>query len=279
MNAIGLVGVEGGDDVRVRHLGDRLDLPLEAEDGGPFLRQGGGQDLQGDDPLHAEVHGLVDVPHAAPADLVEDDVGAQDQPGGVALEEGLGMEGGELSESDHLVGEFPHILGRSAVREVVLEGPEVVGRDDAAVGQVMGESSDILHGRLPAQSDRNPSVHGIVRSEVGDAGRRDTRRIAVLGLTRSGPAGDRSRARMTASSAASDPPGAGGTTARQLRPRPTWAILRPSPGQVFTRNNKTKLFSCLLLLTPWEGALTRGDGPAAGRASIRPRHESAADWT
>jgi hypothetical protein len=71
VGAAGLVGVEGGDDVGVAQPGRRLDLAMEALDGGRLAGQSFRQHLQGDVALHDVMPGLVHRPHAAGPDQAE----------------------------------------------------------------------------------------------------------------------------------------------------------------------------------------------------------------
>jgi hypothetical protein len=71
VQAAGLVGVEGGDDVGVLQPGRRPHLLVEALQRGAVAHQAGVDHLEGDQPLHAPVFGLVDRPHAALADQAQ----------------------------------------------------------------------------------------------------------------------------------------------------------------------------------------------------------------
>ncbi len=73
------IGIEGTDHVGVVQAADELHLAPES---GERLAIGDAsriEDLQGDDPAHHPVPGLVDAAHPALAEEVEDDVAAEDQ--------------------------------------------------------------------------------------------------------------------------------------------------------------------------------------------------------
>ena len=70
--AVDLAGVDRVDDVVVRELGGDLGLALEPLDELLVLGQGVEQDLDGDDPVDADLLGLVDDPHRALAELLDD---------------------------------------------------------------------------------------------------------------------------------------------------------------------------------------------------------------
>jgi hypothetical protein len=69
--AFGLVGVVGHDDVRMVQPGGVFDLALKAGAGTLLLHQIGGQHLEGHDPIHAYVEGLVDLAHPAGPEALE----------------------------------------------------------------------------------------------------------------------------------------------------------------------------------------------------------------
>ena len=72
MEAVGLVRVVGGDDVRMRQTGRRLDFLTKALDRRGLGQQAAAHDLQGDDALHQAMLGLEDDAHTAGADDAED---------------------------------------------------------------------------------------------------------------------------------------------------------------------------------------------------------------
>ena len=92
--AVDLAGVDRVDDVVVRELGGDLGLAVEPLDEFLVLGQGVEQDLDGDDPVDARLLGLVDDPHRALAELLEDLVA-----GDLEL---LGRLAGLLEQADRL---------------------------------------------------------------------------------------------------------------------------------------------------------------------------------
>ena len=90
--AVGLAGVDDADDVVVRELGGDLGLAVEPLDELPIARRVVAQDLDGDDPVDADLAGLEDDPHRALADPAEDLVAGD-------LEPGPGRPGGSLIPS------------------------------------------------------------------------------------------------------------------------------------------------------------------------------------
>ena len=67
--------------------------------------QVGSQHLEGDDAAHGAVLGLEDAAHAAAADLVEDAILAQQEAGGAADQQALGLEPGEQPLLDEGAGD------------------------------------------------------------------------------------------------------------------------------------------------------------------------------
>ncbi len=64
-----LVPLVQGDDVGVVEPGGVAGLAAEAFEGAGMGQEAGGEDLEGDDPAEADVHGLVDGAHAAGGDV------------------------------------------------------------------------------------------------------------------------------------------------------------------------------------------------------------------
>ena len=139
-DAPGLVGVVGRDDVGVRQRRRRPDLPAEP----PELLRGidgaGGQDLQGDDPIHRAVEGPEDDAHAAGAEQVQDDVAVDQQRVAPPLQEDLGLVLGELALVDEPAGQPPGVLGRGVGGEVPPELADLLGGQEAAVGNGLDEA-------------------------------------------------------------------------------------------------------------------------------------------
>ncbi len=92
---VDFVRVERGDDVGMNDLGDRANLVQEQFHGAIGRQQLGGQHLERDDALHRQMLGLVNPAHAAAADLLEDSVLAQQEAGGSADEQTLGLKARE----------------------------------------------------------------------------------------------------------------------------------------------------------------------------------------
>ena len=77
-----LVGVEGADDVGVVELGGGADLAVEAANGVGVVQPLLADELQGDDLAELPVAGLEDLAHAALAQPLQQDVGAEQQVAG-----------------------------------------------------------------------------------------------------------------------------------------------------------------------------------------------------
>ena len=90
-----LVGVEGPHHIGMIEPTHQLHLPLKPGHH-PIVRGDlRGNDLERHHPIHHDMMGLVDAPHRAGADPVEDDVTADDQAIRPVIEEPLGLVGGE----------------------------------------------------------------------------------------------------------------------------------------------------------------------------------------
>ena len=90
-----LVGVEHLHHVGVLHLGERLDLVLEARLGRGVLELLLADDLERHVAAQARVVGLVDAAHAALAEQFEEDVAPEREVAAVPLEDLLDLERGE----------------------------------------------------------------------------------------------------------------------------------------------------------------------------------------
>ena len=92
VGTIGLVGIVGGDDIRMAELGRRLHFSLEAGCCQRILGDRRRQHLDRHDSLHAAMLGLEHLPHPARPDLVDERVVAQDQRLDFACRNLLGLE-------------------------------------------------------------------------------------------------------------------------------------------------------------------------------------------
>src|SRR5262249_11625277 len=98
---VDLVSVIDQDDVGMRELGGGLGLALKAADDFRVLREPIlANDLERDNAVEPAVQRLEDLAHAAFAKKLEDAVGAEDEIGAVALEDLIGLVGGEPAALD-----------------------------------------------------------------------------------------------------------------------------------------------------------------------------------
>ena len=95
VQALELVGIERGDDVGVTQCAAAWASRWNRSTANLSIVNEGGSTLSADDPVHPPVPGLEHQAHAAGPDLVEDHVVADDQPFGLALEDGRGLVGGQ----------------------------------------------------------------------------------------------------------------------------------------------------------------------------------------
>ncbi len=144
--AVDLVGVVGGDDVRVDELGRRPHLAQEHFLGAVGAQQVGGQHFEGDDAAHRAVFGLEDAAHAAAADLVENAVLPQQKARRAADQEALGLELGEQALFDEGAGHRP--AAAAAGRQFRLGPRQLLLADEAALAHVGQKSPpvDLLRG-------------------------------------------------------------------------------------------------------------------------------------
>ena len=144
--AVDLVGVVGRDDVRVDQLGRSPHLAQEHFLGAVGTQQVGGQHLERDDAAHGAVFGLEDAAHAAAADLVENAVLSQQEAGGAADQEALGLELGEQALFDEGAGDRPAAVAGD--RQLLLDLRQLLLADEAALAHVGQERSpvDLLRG-------------------------------------------------------------------------------------------------------------------------------------
>ena len=142
VHALVLVGVVGRDDVGMRELGRRFHLAVESLDGLGPLHGRRGEDLDRHRAFHPPVPGLQHYPHAAFAQLVQNDVLAEDQPLGLALVDGLGLVLGEFALLDEDLGELLDILGPLLGRKALLDRGDFGRRQQAALGQPLNELLD-----------------------------------------------------------------------------------------------------------------------------------------
>jgi len=134
-------------------------LAMEPLDGIPVLGDRRGQDFQGHDPLHAPVVGLVDIAHAALAELLQDEVVADHEPPSLALIDGLGPEPGELAVPDEGLGQILAGLGSFLWRQRLEEGVDLLGGHRAAFPQRLEELiQDNCHG-TDSDQDRHGTAH------------------------------------------------------------------------------------------------------------------------
>ena len=161
-------------------LGDRADLAEEHVDGALGLQQVRGEDFQRHDPPHRAMLGLVDAPHAAPSDLFEDLVLAQDEPGRLALEDALGLEAREDLLLDEEAGQRP------AARDVgvfPLDEGELLVAQQAALTQVRQEGLPIDAGGDGHDDAFERETRGKIASPIPT---RQTRKSSMSGIEGAG---------------------------------------------------------------------------------------------
>lgn len=111
VHAVGVVGVERGDDVGMIEPGGSRDFALEAGDDSGILHQGRRKHFDSHDAMHPAMLGLEHLPHAAGADLVEDRVVPEDERFSLAPVNFVGLEPGQLFLADKLPCELFSVLG------------------------------------------------------------------------------------------------------------------------------------------------------------------------
>ncbi len=126
MHAAVLVGVLSGDEVGVPQAAGGLDLAAEPHHGLLVAREGGREDLQGADPPQPTVSRLEDHAHAALAELVEDEIVADQQAAALLLVDRGRLVGRQLAGLDQGARPAQHPPGG-----IGGEGRELVGVDQA----------------------------------------------------------------------------------------------------------------------------------------------------
>jgi hypothetical protein len=139
MRATTLVGVEGGDDVRVDQPGGGLGLAMEPLDRVGRADGGGRKHLQGHEPMHAAMLGLEHHAHAPLAKLIEHQVVAQQQAAPPALVDLLRLVVSQLFGPHERPGKLLAIGGARVGRQRLDERPHVGLGHEAAVGQALCE--------------------------------------------------------------------------------------------------------------------------------------------
>ena len=177
-----LVRVEGADHVRVIEPADQLHLPVEPGDRAGLRRDLRGDDLQGDEPAHQPVLGLVDPTLRARADRLEDDVAADHQAVRLVAQEVVGLEPGQELLRDDAIGQGLRLARERTAEDLgadlleltigqdlrLLEERQQVRRDD--IGRFGSPGSLHDHAALqrtsivPAQAGRSPDVSQPKRS-------------------------------------------------------------------------------------------------------------------
>ncbi len=123
-------------------LGRRLHLAVEPLDGPGLLHGRRGEDLDGHRAFHPPVLGPQHDAHAAFAQLVQDDVLAEDQPLRLALVDGLRLVLREFALLDEGLSELLEVLGPPLGREAALERVDLGRRHQAALRQPFDELLD-----------------------------------------------------------------------------------------------------------------------------------------
>ena len=104
-----LVGIVGGDNFRVTRPGRRFDLALETRDGGLVP----GQPFEGHEPVEPAMPGLESLPHPSRADLLQEEIVAQNQRLALAAVDFFGLKPGQLLLSDQFVRQSFGVFRRS----------------------------------------------------------------------------------------------------------------------------------------------------------------------
>ena len=81
----------------------------------PVRSQVGRQHLEGDDAAHGAVFGLENAAHAAAADLIEDAILPEQEAGGAADQQALGLELGQQPLLDQDAGDGPAAVARRQI--------------------------------------------------------------------------------------------------------------------------------------------------------------------
>ena len=115
------------------------DFAVEPADG--FGRPTGGkrEELQGHDAVHPPVPRPVDPPHPSLANLFQDDVVADDQTLGLALDHQVGLELGQLLATQHLLDESSSTARLLVQGQIVEEVVHLIDGDEADLRKVFDE--------------------------------------------------------------------------------------------------------------------------------------------
>ena len=178
VGAADLVGVDGPDDVGVVELRGGADLALEAADGVGVLQALLADDLDGDDAAELPVAGLEDGAHAALAEALQQDVGAEQQARALALEELVGLVRRQPPPTDQLAGQGAR-LGKGGLQPDGLVKPARLQQPAPAEGVHQTGGGVERHGNHPARSRwvGGSMMAGIVTRGEGE----DERSVADAG--------------------------------------------------------------------------------------------------
>ena len=140
MDAPVLVGVLGGDEVGVIEPAGSLDLATKPQDGITVARKRRGKDLERADPPEPAVAGLEDHAHSALAELVQDEVVADQEAAALSLVDGSRLVRSQLAGLDQGARQAEDSLGRTGG-----EGLDLLGADQADLDEgvrELGEARD-----------------------------------------------------------------------------------------------------------------------------------------
>ena len=139
MDTLVLTRIVGDYDVGMYELGRRPHFSVEPLDRLGRVHRLGRQHLQCHDPFHGAVPRLEHLPHAARTNLLQDGVLAKHQALGLAPVDGFGLVLRELLSPDEFAGKTLGVLGTLFGRQALLKRRQLLGREEAALGEVFGE--------------------------------------------------------------------------------------------------------------------------------------------
>ncbi len=171
VRAMGFTALDRTDDVRVVERGRGPELAFEPSHGAAIAERRRIDDLQRHDPSVATMLGTVDAAHATAAHLRLDDVGTDDEAGGMARRRLLRLVGREPAVGHEPCGEGGGVGGGRP--EIVLELREI--EDPAGIDALYEFGEAHRHGanRLLARAVASPRLRQGPGRRTGVSGGRD----------------------------------------------------------------------------------------------------------
>ena len=149
MGSTSLPRIVSSNDVRVAQFSRSFYFSFKASNRCRILRHRRWQHLDCHQAIHAAMHGLEDLPHAARPDLIEDGVLAEDQCLGFTAFDLSRLEGRQMILLNQFRDEFFNALRVGFGRDEVFQ---LAGGNDARIGELLdnlfeGESHRRVSGR------------------------------------------------------------------------------------------------------------------------------------